>query len=273
MNDSGNVQIPFHALLLTALEAALEAGKAIMDIYLTKFEIEYKLDQSPLTIADKSADNSINRHLKQTGIPILSEESAIIDYERRKNWETLWIVDPLDGTKEFIKRNDEFTVNIALISGQNPVMGIVYAPATGELYFASANFGAFFASVPVTVELSPQRIIAASKKLPLNSHNDKFIVLGSRSHMNDNTTAYINSLKKQHPNLQLQSRGSSLKFCSIADGSCQIYPRFGTTMEWDTAAGHAVLLIAGGSVTEATHGYPLIYNKKSLQNPSFIAKR
>jgi 3'(2'), 5'-bisphosphate nucleotidase len=273
MNYSGKAQISYHALLLMALEAALEAGKAIMDIYLTKFEIEYKLDQSPLTIADKAADNIIHKHLKQTGIPILSEESALIDYELRKNWKTLWIVDPLDGTKEFIQRNDEFTVNIALISGQKPALGVVYAPATGELYFASDNFGAFFALVPVNVELSPQRIIAASKKLPLSSPKDKFIVLGSRSHMNDETTAYINSLKKNHPNLQLQSRGSSLKFCSVADGTCQVYPRFGTTMEWDTAAGHAILQIAGGSVTHANEEYPLIYNKESLQNPHFIAKR
>jgi 3'(2'), 5'-bisphosphate nucleotidase len=266
-------RIPYQKLLLIALEAALQAGKAIMDIYQTSFEIEYKEDQSPLTLADRLADNIINKLLKETGIPILSEESAILDYTERKSWETLWIVDPLDGTKEFIQRNDEFTVNIALVYKQKPVLGIVYAPAIGEFYFASVHSGAFFVPLKKTTDFILQDIIASAEKIPFDSENTAFIVLGSRSHMNAETTSYINSLKLSHPNLRVQSRGSSLKFCAVADGSCQIYPRFGTTMEWDTAAGQAILEIAGGSITEANSGYPLLYNKESLKNPHFIAKR
>jgi len=268
-----DLKISWHEMLLTALEASIEAGNAIMEVYRTKFEVEYKDDQSPLTFADKSADNIINRYLKTTGIPVLSEESAVTDYNVRKNWKTLWIVDPLDGTKEFIQRNDEFTVNIALISGQKPVLGVVFAPAIGELYFGSAHSGAFFASMRENTVVILTDIIATSKKLPLHKTNNEFVVLGSRSHMNAETTAYINSLQKNHPNLKVRSRGSSLKFCAVADGSCQLYPRFGTTMEWDTAAGQAILEIAGGSVTEAHEGYPLLYNKESLKNPHFIAKQ
>jgi 3'(2'), 5'-bisphosphate nucleotidase len=273
MITSDDENISWHEMLLTALEASLEAGNAIMEIYRTKFDVEYKEDQSPLTLADKSADDIIFKYLKATDIPVLSEESAITDYNLRKHWNTLWIVDPLDGTKEFIQRNDEFTVNIALISGQKPVMGVVYAPAIGELYFGSAHLGAFFVSLRDNADVILRDIIASSQKLPLDNANNEFVVLGSRSHMNAETTAYINALMESHPNLKVRSRGSSLKFCSIADGSCQLYPRFGTTMEWDTAAGQAILEIAGGSVTEATAGYPLLYNKESLKNPYFIAKK
>lgn len=273
MSLSDNDHIPYHNLLLTAVEASLEAGKAIMDIYSTRFEIEYKEDQSPLTLADQKADSIIHKFLKETGIPILSEETAVTDFSVRRHWNMLWIVDPLDGTKEFINHNDEFTVNISLILGQKPVLGVVYAPAIGELFYASAKSGAFFASLQETTDLNIPDIIASSKKLPFNAANNEFIILGSRSHMNDETSAYINTLMQQHPNLKVQSRGSSLKFCSVADGSCQLYPRFGTTMEWDTAAGQAILEIAGGSVTEAHEGYPLLYNKESLKNPHFIAIR
>jgi 3'(2'), 5'-bisphosphate nucleotidase len=273
MISSSGIKVPYNELLLTALEASLVAGKAIMDIYLTKFDIEYKDDQSPLTLADTTADIVISKYLKETGIPVLSEESELIDYKQRKKWKTFWIVDPLDGTKEFIQRNGEFTVNIALIADKVPVLGVVYAPAIGSMYFATASMGSFFASLQEETGTIPRKIIASAKKLPFHAVTDDFIVLGSRSHMNDETTAYINSLKQSHPNLQVQSRGSSLKFCTIADGSCQLYPRFGTTMEWDTAAGHAILLIAGGSVNEAYEGYPLQYNKESLKNPHFIAKR
>jgi 3'(2'), 5'-bisphosphate nucleotidase len=273
MITSDDENISWHAMLLTALEASLEAGSAIMEIYRTKFEVEYKDDQSPLTLADKLANDIINKYLKATGIPVLSEESAITEYNQRKHWKALWIVDPLDGTKEFIQRNNEFTVNIALISGQNPVMGVVYAPAIGELYFSSVHMGAFFVSLRDNADIIIRDIIASSQKLPLPKTNNEYVVLGSRSHMNAETTAYINSLMESHPNLKVRSRGSSLKFCSIADGSCQLYPRYGTTMEWDTAAGQAILEIAGGSVTETTTGYPLLYNKESLKNPHFIAKK
>jgi len=269
---SADKKIPWHKLLLIALEASIKAGNAIMQVYRTRFDIEYKDDQSPLTLADKNADSIINNYLSETGIPVLSEESSVTDFSLRKHWNTLWIVDPLDGTKEFIQRNDEFTVNIALILGQKPVLGVVYAPAIGELYFASAHLGAFFVSLQDTININLPDMIASSEKLPRHQITNAFIVLGSRSHMNAETTAYINSMMKIHPNLKVSSRGSSLKFCSIADGSSQLYPRFGTTMEWDTAAGQAILEIAGGSVTEANEGYPLVYNKESLKNPYFIAK-
>jgi len=187
------------------------------------------------------------------------------------------MVDPLDGTKEFIRGSGEFTVNIALILGQKPVLGVVYAPATGELYFGMKSIGSFLTRLDLNVEtelLSPSEIMASSEKLPLRISKDiGFVVQASRSHQDAKTLRFINELKQSHPDLRIVARGSSLKLCAVADGSCHVYPRFGPTMEWDTAAGHAIIIQVGGDVTEVKNGFPLSYNKKSLQNPDFIAKR
>jgi 3'(2'), 5'-bisphosphate nucleotidase len=267
---------PNDALLNTALEAALIAGKAIMEIYSTDFDIAYKSDMSPLTRADTTADHIINEHLAATGIPVISEESASISYARRQFWKMLWMVDPLDGTKEFVRRSDEFTVNIALIMERKPVLGVVYAPATGDLYFGMASLGSYYARLSlreVKDMLTPANIIAAAVKLPLMHDQTQFVVQASRSHMDDETRKFIDELRQLHPQLHVVQRGSSLKLCAVADGSCQVYPRFGQTMEWDTAAGHAIIDQAGGKVIDAKKGFPLSYNKKSLKNPDFIAKR
>ena len=277
MNEIDAPLFPNIDLLQTALEAALSAGKAIMTIYRTNFDIDYKSDFTPVTLADTTADKIITKILSTSGIPVISEESETMDYARRKSWKMLWMVDPLDGTKEFIRGRDEFTVNIALILGQKPVLGVVYAPATGELYFGMTSIGSFLTRLDLNVEtelLSPSEIMASSEKLPLRISKDiGFVVQASRSHQDAKTRRFINELKQSHPDLRVVARGSSLKLCAVADGSCHVYPRFGPTMEWDTAAGHAIIIQVGGDVTEVKNGFPLSYNKKSLQNPDFIAKR
>lgn len=261
-------------LLIIALEAAFSAGEAIMKIYNTNFDITYKNDLSPLTLADTTADKIIHKYLAATGIPIISEESASEDYARRQFWKMLWMVDPLDGTKEFVRRSDEFTVNIALILEQKPVLGVVYAPATGVLYFGMSLLGSFHTRIDLIADqpvLSAADVIAGSKKLPLFSDKQQFVIQASRSQLNTATQRYIEKQKKLHPHLLIVTRGSSLKLCAVADGSCQVYPRFGPTMEWDTAAGHAIIEQTGGKVVEAKKGIPLSYNKKSLLNPDFLA--
>ena len=276
MVKNGAPVYPNNSLLQTALEAALSAGKAIMGIYNTDFEVAYKNDMSPLTLADLTADKIINEYLSFTGIPVISEESENVEYARRQFWEMLWMVDPLDGTKEFVRRSDEFTINIALIIKQKPVMGVVYAPATGEMYFGMESLGSFFTRIDLgdaTLVHSSANIISNSKKLPLTIAPGEFIVQASRSHRDAETRRFTDKLKQLHPDLRIVVRGSSLKLCAVAEGTCQIYPRFGPTMEWDTAAGHAIIELAGGQVTDAKNDLPLVYNKKSLLNPDFIAKR
>ena len=262
-------------LILTTLQTAFRAGKAIMEVYAEPFDFELKSDNSPLTIADKKAHAIIAEGLSGTGIPLLSEEGAQTDYNIRKNWNQFWLVDPLDGTKEFIKRNGDFTVNIALIIDQQPVFGVVYAPVPGFMYWGS-NSGSFRVD---TRQLdfenfeNFQEIKTLAEQLPCITRHEGYLVLGSRSHMNAETESFINDLKPKHPELSFISRGSSLKFCTLAEGGADIYPRFGPTMEWDTAAGHAVAFFAGCTVNQIESGFPVLYNKPSLLNPFFIAER
>jgi 3'(2'), 5'-bisphosphate nucleotidase len=260
-------------LLETAIRAACLGGKAILEVYSTDFTVEHKEDKTPLTLADRNAHKIITRLLKKTGLPVLSEEGKDIPYEERKIWKDFWLVDPLDGTKEFIKRNGEFTVNIALISEAKPILGVIYVPVNNLLYFASRSAGAF-----KTLEFngtfeSLERLIENSSLLPVSDHADDVTVVCSRSHMSDETLQFVNKLKKNNPGLGFTSVGSSLKLCLVAEGSATIYPRFGPTMEWDTAAGHAILEISGGRVTYTDSPDYLSYNKRSLLNPSFIAWR
>lgn len=261
-------------LILTALESAFQAGNAIMDIYQQPFEVEFKADNSPLTIADKTAHSIIASGLLITGLPILSEEGALLSYDIRKNWKDFWLVDPLDGTKEFIKRNGDFTVNIALISNKQPVFGVVYAPVPGFMYWGSES-GSFRLSIKQLkiVDFKNLNFIKTNAdKLPCISRPEGYLVLGSRSHMNVETESFINELKTTHPDLSFISRGSSLKFCTLAEGGADIYPRFGPTMEWDTGAGHAVARFAGCTVDQVENGLPVEYNKPVLLNPHFIAR-
>lgn len=263
--------IPEH--LNIALMAALKAGDAIMGIYKkSDFRVELKADNSPLTLADRTSHTIISESLEGTGLPILSEEGKEIPYEIRKDWPLFWMVDPLDGTKEFINRNGEFTVNIALIHHQLPIAGIIYAPVPDVLYAGLPGMGSYridHASM-YRDRLDTNHLLQQAESLPRERSAHNYTAVASRSHSNEKTQSYLESLRKQHGDIGITSRGSSLKFCLIAEGSADIYPRFGPTYEWDTAAGHAIVETAGGRVMVAT-GEALRYNKQDLLNPDFIA--
>lgn len=267
-------------LLKLAISAAESASHEILEVYHSEnFETELKGDKSPLTIADKRAHECIVRHLEKTGLPILSEEGKGIPYEERKNWKRFWMVDPLDGTKEFIKRNDEFTVNIALIENQQPILGVLAVPVTGVVYYAAKGLGAFKKVAghqsPVTGNRLPAVAIAKAgqpatgnqEQLATGNRQPVTRIVASRSHMNDETKGFIAKLG----NTEVASAGSSLKFMLIAEGKADIYPRFGPTMEWDTAAAHAILMELGCSVHKTDTTDELTYNKPNLLNPYFIA--
>ena len=262
-------------LHLTAIQAAIKAGQEILTIYndpQADFSIERKADNSPLTIADKVSHQVIVSQLEGTGVPILSEEGRDIPYPERRHWDTFWLVDPIDGTKEFIKRNGEFTVNIALIQGDKPIFGVIYVPVKHELYWGIVGDGAWKTT---TVDLpdSLEQLTEQSEKLPSADQNNRpYRVVGSRSFMNDETRQFIEQMKAQHPNLDIVSKGSSLKICMVAEGEADIYPRFGPTMEWDTAAGHAIAKAAGKNITLTDQRTPLAYNKENLLNPFFIVE-
>jgi 3'(2'), 5'-bisphosphate nucleotidase len=271
--------IQYDKLILTTILAAKRAGEAILEVYDSDFAVEQKDDKSPLTLADKRSHEIIENVLEQTvtannsTVPILSEEGKEIPYDERIKWEYFWLVDPLDGTKEFIKRNGEFTVNIALIHKHKPVLGIIYIPVKDVFYFAAINFGAYKLenSSILTEDLSIEELIDKSQKLPLNS-NDKttLTVIGSRSHTSEEFTEFVKQLNQKHENVEFISSGSSLKLCLVAEGKADVYPRFGPTMEWDTAAGQAIVEQAKCTVMEAETNEPLNYNKSNLLNPFFI---
>ncbi len=261
-------------LLKVAIEASLEAGEAIMAIYDTAFDVEIKDDKSPLTEADKEANRIIVGYLKTTELPIISEETKQTDYHIRKNWTTCWIVDPVDGTKEFIKRNGEFTVNIALIENQKPIMGVIYVPATKELYYGDVTSKTAF---KVTLQNHITSIDEVMKKvIPLKpSTIDEGLVrvVGSRSHMSQETIDFTESLKSDGKEVEIVSKGSSLKFCLLAEGLADVYPRFAPTMEWDTAAGQAICNAVGIEVISKETEKPLLYNKENLLNPWFLVSK
>jgi len=262
--------------LTIAVRAALKAGKAVNEVYENKdFEVETKKDETPLTLADRRAHEIISGYLDRTDYPVLSEEGKDIPYQERSQWEYFWLVDPLDGTKEFIKKNGEFTVNIALIHRGTPILGVVFAPYVRELYFGARQFGAYKVSDMEQDLLAFEdlnELMKAGDILPLKNERKKMVVVASRSHMNDETQAYIDQLMKKHGEADFVSKGSSLKICMVAEGSADVYPRFAPTMEWDTAAGHAVALASGFPVTRQDGTTPLEYNKKELTNPYFIVK-
>ena len=259
-----------------AIRAALDAGKAIMDIYndpASDFEIERKSDDSPLTKADKKAHEIIAMALSVTPFTLLSEEGKAIPYEERKNWNTLWIVDPLDGTKEFIKRNGEFTVNIALVKEGVPVLGVIYVPVRKELYYGTEETGAFkINQIDSTNQPSLNEVLTNALRLPLASAHQGIVVVASRSHQSEETIEFIDGLRKQGQPVTLISSGSSLKICLVAEGTADVYPRFAPTMEWDTAAGHAIARAAGCEIYHIDEKTPLHYNKENLLNPWFIVK-
>ncbi len=255
--------------LTTALKAAIEAGKKILEIYSQDFDVTYKDDQSPLTIADKKASEIINSYLEKTTIPIINEETKQLPYEIRKHWKECWVVDPLDGTKEFIKRNGEFTVNIALVKKNKPVIGVIYVPVSGVLYFTNDS-GTQAYKIAVKENDSIASLVKQAKPIEPASNDDiPLKIVGSRSHLNEETKAFIQKIKTEKP-VEIVSKGSSLKFCLVAEGDAHIYPRFAPTMEWDTAAGQAICQAAGVKVTDNNTGRSLLYNKKNLLNPHFL---
>ena len=264
--------------LFVAVDAALRAGDKILSIYndpKSDFEIERKADNSPLTIADRKAHETIAMILNETPFPVLSEEGKHLDYEVRKGWNTLWIVDPLDGTKEFIKRNGEFTVNIAYVKNGCPEAGVIYIPVKQELYFADIELGAYKIKDITDTEAFPSldALMEQAERLPYaNRTNDTFVNVASLSHLTPETKAYIHEKQKKHAHDETISNGSSLKLCLIAEGNADVYPRFAPTMEWDTAAGHAIIRAAGKEVYQAGKTEPLQYNKTDLLNPWFIAE-
>ena len=259
-------------LLNTAITAALEAGRSILEIYHSgAFDIEIKGDNSPLTRADIASNNVIMSFLTKTNIPVLSEEGKTIPYEVRKDWKQLWIVDPIDGTKEFIKRNGEFTVNIALIQNQKTQIGVIFVPVNGELYFSSKEMGAF----KVKVDLENYDIgylVANADKLPLQRNDKIYTIVASRSHMSEETKEYVQQMRDIHGEIKLISKGSSLKLCMVAEGAANCYPRFAPTMEWDTAAGQAICEHAGFELLDWDTKKNMLYNREKLLNNWFIVK-
>ncbi len=255
-----------NADLSAVAEVAREAGAAILEIYRRDFSVEEKEDKSPLTEADRRANEIILAGLERVapGIPFITEETKARPYSERASWPELWLIDPLDGTKEFIKKNGEFTVNIALVRDGVPVLGVVFQPATGTFYLAESGRGA-------------RKITADGSESALNggphyTSKDTIHVVASRSHMSPETEAFVDDLRQQGKQIELASAGSSLKICLVAEGTADVYPRFAPTMEWDTAAAHAVALEAGRSVFNRETGEPLQYNKENLLNPWFIVE-
>lgn len=247
-------------LLEVAKKAAVEAGKEIMKVYsLSDLGVEHKEDESPLTKADKAAHASIVSFLETTNIPVLSEEGASIPYSERKLWKQFWMVDPLDGTKEFIKRNGEFTVNIALVEDGVPVLGVVYVPVQEQLFYAAKGSGAF----------SEIDELVSPLKLSSNKSLNGLRVVASRSHLNSDTKNFMDGLEDP----EIVSMGSSLKFICIAKGAAEVYPRFAPTMEWDSAAADAICREMGLVVKNVETEKALTYNKENLLNPYFIVAR
>jgi len=268
-------------LLILAIAAALKAGEAIREIYRRDYAVTTKADNSPLTEADRRSHAIIVRRLEASGIPILSEEGREIAFGERSAWERLWIVDPLDGTKEFIKRNGEFTVNIALVAAGRTELGVVLAPEKERLYFGGRGLGAFRAAPAATAQLLKKergpstgrlwkKLCAAGDALPIPSvRPDRYTIVGSRSHATPELKAFVDAKRREHGRVDFISAGSSLKICLVAEGAAHIYPRLGPTMEWDTAAGQGVVEAAGGRLIDCRSLEPLQYNRADLLNPWF----
>jgi 3'(2'), 5'-bisphosphate nucleotidase len=269
----------YEYLLIEAMIAAKKAGEAVLDIYKTDFSVDHKDDRSPLTLADKRSHTIIFEQLSslERRFPVLSEEGKDIPYATRKGWESFWLVDPLDGTKEFIKRNGEFTVNIALIRGRAPVLGVIYVPVHDVMYLAAEGIGAYrlkAAGLTREKQFSSLAYRQKAEKLPLpRAEGRLYTIVASRSHMSSETEERVRQARVEYGDIELVSAGSSLKFCTVAEGFADEYPRLGPTMEWDTAAGQAIVQEAGGLVVDFTTGIDLAYNKESLKNNWFTVRR
>jgi len=259
-----------------AINAALKAGLKILEVYNHPHQIRLKADGSPVTQADMAANDTINTLLAHTNLPVLSEESILPDHTTRLKWDYYWLVDPLDGTKEFIKRNGEFTVNIALMHHGSPIAGVVYAPVLKLLYFSLKAHGSFRimgieGHNKMLEDLQFDILASHARKLPLVQKTNGVSLVHSRSHLSEETKVCIENLSKKFHDLDLVEKGSSLKFCMLAEGLADLYPRYGVTMEWDTAASDAILTESGGVLHQMHTSAPLQYNKAQMENPDFYA--
>jgi len=278
--------------LHAALEAALQAGPAILDVYRRDFAVAFKADCSPLTAADTAAHEIIEQRLRPLGLPILSEESREVPFAERASWDRYWLVDPVDGTKEFVKKNGEFTVNIALVAGGRPELGVVFAPALDTVYCGTlvAGPGPGAWKTVGCAGRTPAAVLAAARPRAVGRPEPAgggLAIVASRSHCGALTLAFIARLEAHYGAARRVCLGSSLKLCLVAEGAAHVYPRIAPTMEWDTAAAHAVVAAAGGEVyefdpdapaeaylargTAAFRPRPLRYNKEDLRNPFFVA--
>lgn len=261
--------------LKTLLDISLDAGREILDVYDRDFFVKTKADKSPLTNADQRSHQIITAGLQKAyrEIPVLSEEGSEIPYAKRKDWTVFFLVDPLDGTKEFIKKNGEFTVNIALIENGYPVMGVIYAPVLDAFYFGRSILGAFKLEAASRADLvDDEELIKQSVQLLVAEPSDVVNVVTSRSHMSEETKVFIEELGNDHE-VEVVSAGSSLKFCLVAEGKADYYPRYGSTMEWDTGAGQAIVEAAGGTMLRYEDNERFYYNRENLKNGWFLVKR
>lgn len=262
-----NVNLEFPSIYTTALDAAVKASQAILEIYEGDFVAIQKEDGSPVTVADITASKIISDILQQTDLPILGEEQEHPDFEIRKKWKENWCVDPLDGTRMFLRRNDEFAVNIAHISDGKSIFGIIADPVKKRLLFGGMKTGVYTANFANYTDQNQWSKVDGKASL-----NNPLTVTCSRSYTHGNGFKYMQQLEKKYSELNYIYRGSSLKFFDLAEGKADVYPRFAPTMEWDIAAGQAILESLGGSIVTVSENKPLYYNKESLFNPMFIAK-
>lgn len=272
MNDSLH---PLNTLYTIAINAALEAGAAIASIYNRGFQVRYKEDQSPLTEADLASHNCIKNKLAGCGLPLLSEEGNIPSWEQRKSWNRYWLIDPLDGTKEFVKRNGEFTVNIALMEKDFPIFGVIYIPVSRELYFGSQQTGSYRMILedekPLVKINGFEEWKIAATRLPVPRNTKDIWLMLSRSHVSEKTGVWLKQIEKHFGSIKTLNVGSSIKFCRMAEGMVQLYPRFSPTMLWDTAAGQAIAEGAGMAVISLSDKKRLAYHREELRNPDFVA--
>ncbi len=273
-------------LLLTAVQATIRAGLATLEIYDSELHVDYKEDRSPLTVADTRSHDIIAGHLKHTGVPVLSEEGRAIPAAERRRWQRLWVVDPLDGTKEFIQHRGEFTINIALVENERPTLGVIFVPVKNTLYYGGLEDGSYrLDDGPVLAGLARtggtgdahgaiEQLKARSTRLPLDlGAHTPFVIVGSRSHATPELHAYVEQKRRELGAVTFVSAGSSLKYCLVAEGRADVYPRLGPTMEWDTAAGQVIAEAAGATLIRHDTGGPMTYNKEDLLNPWHVVTR
>jgi 3'(2'), 5'-bisphosphate nucleotidase len=278
--------MPRDDLLLTAVQATIRAGLATLEVYESELHVDYKEDHSPLTLADTRSHDIIAGFLKHTGLPVLSEEGKTIPAAQRCRWQRLWVVDPLDGTKEFIKHLGEFTINIALVENERPTLGAIFVPVKNVLYYGRLEDGSYrLDDGPALAGLARadavgdarraiEQLKARSTRLPLDHGiHPPFVIVGSRPHATPELHAYVDRKRRELGEVTFLSAGSSLKYCLVAEGRADVYPRLGPTMEWDTAAGQVIAEAAGATVTRHDTGGPMTYNKEDLLNPWHVVNR